>query len=70
VTNFNTPKIIDVSLERAYDIIGELQEKGEHETDGIKVVWGTHTELGAIYVVITPIGNPTLLPVVIQSLDL
>ena len=63
------PAITEVTLERAYEIAAELDPstKSEVEFPQSKTVSGRHPTLGDVHVVITPIGNPLLLPFVIQN---
>ena len=64
------PKIIDVSIERAYEIAEGLKNKTTHDSGSTKVFSGVHEDYGAIHVSIPPAGDATLLPVVIQDFAL
>lgn len=64
------PEMIDVSLEKALDLIAQMTDTTTKETDSTKVVHGQHPELGDLYVVIPPLGNPLLLPIAIRNLTL
>lgn len=63
-------KIIDVSIERAYEIAEQIESPKIHDNGTTKVFSGTHPEFGSIHVTIPPAGDATLLPVVLQSFDL
>lgn len=63
------PRIVDVSIDRAYQIAAELTNRSEHQTSSMLVYSGTHSEFGAIHVVIPPLGDASLLPVVLQNFD-
>jgi hypothetical protein len=65
-----SPSIIDVTIDRAYQIAEELKNRTEHSTSAITVFTGEHDNFGHIHVVIPPLGDATLLPVVIQSFEL
>lgn len=71
MTQTGTPaansKIIDVDLERALEIIEQMPSKEKDVTPSMTIVRGVHPDYGDIYVIIPPIGNPTLLPVVVHS---
>lgn len=64
------PKIIEVSLEEAYEIAERLENKSTHETKTMKVFSGLDCKYGQIHIAIPPLGNPLLLPVVIQNFEL
>jgi hypothetical protein len=71
-------RITEVTIERAYELADELQNKETHEGQACTVFSGTHPELGAIHITIPPWGTSMLatadlsrlLPVVSQNLSL
>jgi len=63
-------KIIDVSIERAHEIAEQLQHKGLHDSGSTTVYSGNHSEYGAIHVVIPPLGDASLLPIVLRNFSL
>ncbi len=70
----SSSKIIEVTLERAYELAGQLYGKTAHQTSAIQVFSGNHPDLGDVHIVIPPLGDavilPALLPVVIQNFSL
>jgi hypothetical protein len=71
-------RITEVTIERAYELAEELQNKTTHEGRACTVFSGDHPELGAIHITIPPWGTSMLaaadlfrlLPVVTQNLSL
>jgi hypothetical protein len=71
-------RITEVTIERAYELAEELQNKETHEGQACTVFSGTHPVLGDIHITIPPWGNSMLaagdlfrlLPVVTQNLSL
>ena len=63
-----TMPITEVSQERAYEIIAELEDSVAHETKSLLAVRGRSAEFGVIYVVIEQVlGNSLLLPFASQA---
>ena len=64
------PEITDVTIEFAYEIADQLANQSIHENGSTKVISGEHPEYGPIHIVIPPLGDATLLPLVVQNFDL
>ena len=52
----------EVSLEYAFDLIGELRDKQDKDFKSAQVVQGIHPILGAIYIIIQAFGGALILP--------
>ena len=70
MTSFALPQIHDVSIERAYEVAEQLTNKSSHATEAMMVFSGVHSEYGPVHVVIPPLGDATLLPIVLQGFEL
>lgn len=57
----------DLDLSRAAEILEEMTDKEQIGHDGCPAYKGRHPDLGQIYLVLPPIGNPLLLPFVIRA---
>jgi hypothetical protein len=68
------PKLMEVSIERGYELAEELSDKTNHEGRTLTVFSGRHPELGPIHILIPPLGDalllPAELPVATQKLSL
>jgi hypothetical protein len=71
-------RITEVTIERAYELSEELQNKTVHEGKACTVFSGEHPTLGAIHITIPPFEAAViaaadltrLVPIVIQQLKL
>lgn len=62
--------IIDISIERAYEIADQLSSKSQHIGSSTTTFSGIHPEHGPIHVVIPPLGDAIILPLVVQNVDI
>lgn len=67
VAKFDTP--IEVSQERAYEIVDTLTNKIQFENSALKIVWGDSETFGSIYVLIPPLGEAVMLPFAFLNKD-
>lgn len=66
--NENAPgTITEVSHERAFDLVGELENKVEKDFTSAQTFKGLHPVLGWIYVIIQAFGGALILPFVFQA---